>query len=536
MKRKQKFEEKYDTPSKRLNYYNRRYEAAKAVSILWAPLFKAAQHYTTPSRDLFWYGNQTQGQDKNWMIFDTIGVDCMNKAVAKTQLSLIPPHQTWSNLTAGMDIPEEAKADVTQQLSKMTEILFSYINHSNFATIGAEVLRDMICGTGVMPIDEGPDDQNPFIFQSIPPAQVSFEESINSRIESGYRTWGPMRVCDLESKWPEIELPNFLVDMMENDILAKVPNVVDAMIYMYGEKKPYRYVVWIDGHILLDQAEESQRWVISRWNRVGNEVNGRGPGIDALPSLLSLQRMGYLELRVAELKGANVYMGYDDGVFNGNSFKIEANTIIPIRPTQGNNYPLAPLPVAPDVSFKQLTVMDLRAQVRELFFSNPIGMPDDTPEQTATEIVTRQKSFAELVGPTFTRLQHEFLGPIIQRCLDILYRRGLLPKLKINGREVQVKYQSPLAVSQGIQNVDNFMGLVQRGTAIYGEMFGMFLNHQKIIPWFSQEMATNPQLTLNEEQIKQAFEEMSRQQDQAQQMAMMQSMGPAQGQRMAMAA
>lgn len=529
-KRRLKFLERYDTPEKRLSYYIRRYEVAQSVSLLWAPLLKAAQHYTSPGRDLWWYGNQTQGQDKNWMIFDTTAIDCTNKAVAKTQLSLIPPQQTWTNLTAGMDIPEEEKEEVSRTLSLMTQVLFSFINHSNFASAGGECIRDLLCGTMVMVIDEGESDEEPFRFASIPPAQVSFEESINGKIESVYRTWGTVRICDIESLWPKAVLPAWMQEATDKDVNAKVSNLVDCVVYTYGEKKPFRYVLRTEGEILFEEAEETSRWITARWNRINNEVNGRGPIIDALPSIMSLQRLAYLEMSVAELKAAGVYMGWDDGVFQPNTFRIEANTVIPIRPAQNGVFPIQPLPMAGDVTFKQMTAMDLRAQIRELLFSNPIGTAEDHPDQTATEVIERQRSFAELVGPTYSRIQHEMLGPIIQRCLDILYRKGILPKLRINGRAIQVKYQSPLAISQGMQDVDNAMGWWRRIQEIYQDQAGMFVNHIEFSPWIIEKMAINPNLGLTKEQIAEAFQAMSEKQEQAEQMEMMQAQPPNQAQ------
>jgi hypothetical protein len=71
---------------------------------------------------------------------------------------------------------------------------------------------------------------------------------------------------------------------------------------------------------------------------------------------------------------------------------------------------------------------------------------------TATEVLARTQEKGILLAPTADRLEAEYLGPMIERELDILSRQGLLPEVPAElveaGAEYSVKYQSPITRAQ----------------------------------------------------------------------------------------
>ena len=61
---------------------------------------------------------------------------------------------------------------------------------------------------------------------------------------------------------------------------------------------------------------------------------------------------------------------------------------------------------------------------------------------------------SRLLGATYGRLQAELLTPLLMRAaLAILRRRGEIPELALDRREVDLQYKSPLARSQARQDV-----------------------------------------------------------------------------------
>jgi hypothetical protein len=97
---------------------------------------------------------------------------------------------------------------------------------------------------------------------------------------------------------------------------------------------------------------------------------------------------------------------------------------------------------------------DLRARIRRALLADRIG-PEREARMTATEVLERSAESARLLGATYGRLQAELLTPLVERCLAILRRRGEVPPVLIDGREVRLRYASPLAQVQGRADAAN---------------------------------------------------------------------------------
>ena len=80
---------------------------------------------------------------------------------------------------------------------------------------------------------------------------------------------------------------------------------------------------------------------------------------------------------------------------------------------------------------------------------------------TATEVLERGAQAARLLGATYGRLQTELLTPLVTRCLAILRRRGEIPPLLLDGRDVALRYESPLARLQGRADAANTLLFLQ---------------------------------------------------------------------------
>ena len=500
-----------------LNQYKRRYDRARAWSYLWWPLMEASYHYCVPSRDLFYYPNQVQGAQKNIKVYDTTQVAATITFVSKVQRALTPPQQVWAYLEAGEDIPEDQKKDADELLQKATDIIFSYIRSSNFDLAINECYYDLAVGTGVLVINEGPDD-DPLKFASIPLDQVAIEESINHLVETCFRTWKEVRIIDIESLWPNAKITDAMRAQLKEDHGAIVKNLIEAVIFDVDDKDtPFRYVLWNNDDLMLNEYHESSEFIIFRWSKINNETMGRGPIINALPSILSLQTAAYFEMTSANLNICKPYMAYADGVFNPWTFRMAPNTVIPVAPNTNGQFPIQPLPDVANPAFMQLTSNDLRQQINKLMFADPLGNITETPTKTATEVAIRQNNLAEEIGPIFTRLQQEFLQRVIERIIYILQKKGLLPKLIINGKTIRLKYKSPLTASQGQQDVETFLQYYRILQGIVGPELAMaYINTAKVPVWIANKLGVDPTLVNSEEQMKAFFDARKKEQQQLQ--------------------
>lgn len=64
-------------------------------------------------------------------------------------------------------------------------------------------------------------------------------------------------------------------------------------------------------------------------------------------------------------------------------------------------------------------------------------------------------------GSDYGRLQTEFVDKIVKRGINILQRRGLIPPIRVDGKEVTIKHTSPLSRAQDQEDLlayDQLMG------------------------------------------------------------------------------
>ena len=510
-------------PIKDLELIKRRYKKARTKADLWISLLEACYHYTVPSRNLFYWTSQYQGAQKNARVWDTTAVAGVRNFVSKIQGGLCPPQQCWFLLESGVDVPDEHKEEVNLALQELTNKIYHYIRRSNFDLAINECFYDLAIGTGCLICNPGSNDDMPLEFFSVPLARVAIEETVTNALETNFRWWDEIRIEDIKELWPQAVLSPLVQNLYNEDQNATIKDLVEGTIYYpneKNEKEKYRYVVFFEDQFFVDERMESSPWIVFRWSKVNNEIYGRGPVIDALPSILSLNELARVEMASANFNVSKPYMAYSDGVFNPWTFKLEPNTVIPVAPNSAGQWPIQAFPDTANPQFMQLTSVDLRMQINKLLYADPLG-PVTSPQQTATEIALRQRNMAEEIGPPFTRLQPELLTRVLKRVMHILEKKGLISKVRINGKEVQITYKSPLVVAQGQQDVQGFMNWFQVMQSVQGPEAALVnVNPVKFPQWSSQKLGIDPTIITSEQQMEEFYASQS-EKAQEQEMMMM---------------
>ena len=500
---------------KELEQIKLRYKKARAKADMWAPLFEACYHYTVPSRNMYYWTSQYQGAQKNARVFDSTGITALLNFVSKIQSGLCPPQTRWFLHEAGELVPGEAREQLNKDLQQYSETIYYYLRKSNFDICVAESFFDLGLGTGCLICNPGNSDENPLEFYSVPLARVALEETITNSLETNYRWWDEVRIEDIMELWPKAQLTPTMIALYEEDKAATVKTLVEGTVCFPSNppKKKYRYVVFSESDsstFLVDEWLESSPWVVFRWSKINNETLGRGPVIDALPPLLTLNELMRLEIASSNYNVARPMMAYSDGVFNPWVTKLEPNSIIPVAPNAAGQWPIQMFPDTSPPQFVQTLAVDLRQQINTLLFANPIGQPQDSPTRTATELMLRQRNLAEEIGAAFTRLQNEFLAKVLARVSYILEKRGLIEQIKIDNRLVKLSYKSPLVVGQGQQDVQNFVSWYQLMQGVQGPEAALInLRPERFAHWSAGKMGVDTDPIVGEKEMAQFLKEQS---------------------------
>ena len=507
-----------------LEQFLKRQKKAQGVAYLWASLLEACYYYAVPQRNRFWRPKQQQGEIKATRIYDTTAVEATKTFVSKLHDAMTPPGVQWGYLmldgdwtTADINDVEQAQMDLDDYMRK----LFNYIHASNFDVAINECYFDLAIGTSCLIVNQN-NDENPLVFTSVPMDILSIEEALTGRVESWYRTWQDIKINEVTQRWPKAVITASMHQDMLTDRDAIIPKTYEGVMYMpQMGKTPYCYMVTTDMDILFCEYLESNPGIVWRFQKTNNETWGRGPVVDALPSIISLQEMARVELASANLNTFRPYMGFSDSVFNPHTFKLEPFTIIPIAPIgAGGMFPLQPLPESANPQFAQLTINDLRYQIKQLLFSDQLqsaSLEQSKQPSTATELMVNQQQLAQRIGPLFSRLQQEFIWPLINRVSYILDKMGLLPKPKIDGKLVQFKYKSPLALAKGQEEIGRLTQYIQLMQGMFGpEVTQMYINPDTA-PWvIAEKMQVDKRFLNTPEGVKQATEQLKQKNEEAQ--------------------
>lgn len=449
-----------------------RYNCAAGDWENWQSLYMEAYDYTFPNKDPYDEEfDDTPGVRKNLQVYDSTGPIAARQLVSKLHANLVPPSLQWFSLEPSDLIQDtEQRKQLQEFLQVLTSIIYSAFNGSNWDLAINEGFHDLIIGTMALQIFATNDEKNPIVFKCCPIDRLAPEQDAFDNIKTVWRSFDKVHHQDVERLWPGARITDQMRIRIEQDSQARF-DFIEGVIFD-PVKDDYRVVVMSreEPEFIIDKPSKSSPWVVGRWSKSAREIGGRGPAIEALPTVRTVNMMAKFLMAAAALNATPPWLGFSDGIFNPNNYVIKPNDIIPISPESSMNLPLRKLDVSGDVSFGELTMNDLRSQINQIFYVSPTR-PVQSPSQTATEIMIRQQQFLEEIAPAFSRIEVEILPKIINRVMFILQEKGLLPSDMNADRYkgmFQVRFKSPLEQSQQLQEVQKLLQYDQAIAQIVG--------------------------------------------------------------------
>jgi hypothetical protein len=508
-----------------LEILRKRYNRAKYVADLWIPIMQASFFYAVPFRNRYYLpGKEFQGTTQNTRVYDTTAVEGVTVFVSKLHDTMTPPQVQWGYLEVDDSMVDDPESEQNVPLLQEAQLildaymrrLFTFIHASNFDVVINECYYDLSIGTSALVINQHTDDQ-PFLCTSIPMDKLAIEEAVNGNIESWFRTWQNLKIIELHTRWPGIVITPNLQALIAADPDAVVRNVYEGVAYFCNQPKKYCYAVWADNDLLFTQWLDSNPGIVWRFKKTNNETWGRGPVMEALPTIISLNEMARVELASANLNTFRPYMGFSDAVFNPHTFQLQPFTIIPIAPIgTGGQVPLIPLPNSADPNFAQMTMADLRMQIKSLLFAEQPQDSRSVQPATTYELSIKQQSLAEKIGPLFSRMQQEFLWPVIKRFAHILHTMGKLPYPDVGGVPIIFKYKSPLALAKGRAEVERFTQWVQLMQGIMGpDATQLYINPETTPYMLAEKMQVDERFLNKPEDVKRVAQSLQDQHNEA---------------------
>lgn len=477
-----------------------RFTKAQSRWELWRSVHQEAFDFSAPERETFRF--RSPGQRKNRHIFDSTAVLGLAQFASRIQGSLVPSWQQWMTFAAGDEIPKDEQDKANELLEDATDIFFSHLNHSNFSTEITPSFSDLGIGTGAILVEEAPfASDNTLKFTNVPLAELYPEMPASGIVENVWRKQS-VQPRNIPLTWPSAELPADLQNLVKSETQNEVDIITGKLLNEKDGK--YHQVVIYKKNVIFTQFFDTKRLIVFRWHVTPGEVFGRGPIMQVLPDIRTANKVKEFMLQNAALQMAGVYTGKSDGVFNPHTVRIAPGTVIPVH-ENGPNPSLAALPLSGNLGLGDLILADLQTNIRKALLVDPLGEITD-PVKSATEQLLRSQETLKLQGASIGRMKTELIEQLVRAVVDILKSLGKFPEIKIDGREVTIKQQSPLAKAEDLEDFQNSQIWMGSLAQLPPEVVVATVKVEDIPKYWADKLGVPASLIRTEQEIAQAAE------------------------------
>ena len=216
-------------------------------------------------------------------------------------------------------------------------------------------------------------------------------------------------------------------------------------------------------HEIREGGYEEWPIPITRYLTAPGETYARSPAMILLPGIKTLMEQAKTNLTAAHYAMRPPILLPRDSV--GNKFNLAPGKLNKGFVTKDGRQLAIPFQsgVRPDIGEDQMERQ--RQMINEGFLVTLFQILTEQPQMTATEVLERAQEKAQLLGPIMGRQQSEFLGPMIERELGILFRQGQLPEMppelvEAEG-EYEIEYVTPIAMAQRSQDVQGTLRTIE---------------------------------------------------------------------------
>lgn len=420
-------------------------------------------------RNTFYYGTYNfPGQKKTDRQIDSNGQLALARFGAICDSLLTPRNQMWHGLTttnASLNKDRQVRLWFEQATHKLFQ--HRYRPTANFASQNQQnYISGGAFGNGFMFIDELDARYGRGLrYKAVPLGEIFWRENHQGIID-GFIRWLRLTPRQAMQKWGPDKFP----EVMRAALNLGSEQVFDFLHWVgpndeYDPKrmdfrgKPWKSVyLSIPGHCIMQEGGYRRfPGAPLRYMQAPGEVYGRGPAMQVLPALKTLNAEKRVFLKQGHRAADPVLLTTDDGMIG---FQLRPGAINK-GGMSSEGRPLVGVLPSGEIQISKEMMAEEKGLINDAFLVTLFQIMTETPQMTATEVIERTNEKGILIAPTMGRLMSEYLGPIIDRELDVLmYLRELPPmppQLAEAKGEYEVIYSSPLARAMKAGEASGFL-------------------------------------------------------------------------------
>lgn len=450
----------------------REFSALQTYRAIFAAHWEEVAELVMPtSRNTFYYGNYNfPGLKKTDRQVDATAMLALSRFASILDSLLTPRNLTWHMLGSNSEYVMKQRA-ARLWFEQVTALLFKmrYAPIGNFSAQNQNIYEGLgAFGTSNMFVDQAYDPQGNKIaglrYKAIPLGEMFLRENHQGLI-NGFCRWfrltGPQAMDMFKEQTPERLIEQARISsQMPFDFLHRVcprddydPGRLDAK----GKQFASYYLCLTTNEFIREGGYRTFPLASSRYIQTPGEVYGRSPAMLALPSIKTINAEKRDFLTQGHRAASPVLLTNDDGIAN---LSMRPGALNPGGVSSDGKLLVQQLPSG-NIQVTKEMMDEERAIIEGVFLTDLFKVLLSDPKiYTATQIVEMMSQRGILIAPTVGRQQSEYLGPMIDRELDLLQSMHLLPPmpgiLREARGEYQVVYTSPLSRDMRAQEVAGF--------------------------------------------------------------------------------
>lgn len=443
----------------------------------------------------------TEGQKKTELQFDSRAAFSAHRFSSVIESLVTPQNAIW-HLMRPLDRLLRNNRRVRMFFDELSETLYNYRYRpaANFVGQSQQVYLGLgVYGNGVLYTDK-PDDRKGTRYRNIHLGEAYFVENHQGLVDTLYRAFfmSARQIVQLFSK-PGDHVPDHIREAVKNPTQMDQKFEVLHCVYPREDYDPYSpmpkakrfasiYIFVSTQDLMRESGYNVFPYAVTRYAQASGETYGRGPAQMVLPSIKVLNEMKKTVLKQGNRVVDPVLLAHDDG--NLGSFSMKAGSLNAGGVNKDGRPLVHVLPTGNIVIGDKLMDMEVSVQ-NDAFLVSLFQILLDTPQMTATEVLERAKEKGMLLAPTAGRIGSEFLGPLIEREIDVLSQQpGALPEmppilLHALSTDYKIEYDNPLARMARAEKAAGFMRSLQM-SAEYAKVTGDL----ESLDWYDFDVAT----------------------------------------------
>jgi hypothetical protein len=439
------------------------------------------------SRPLF---GTSPAERRTEYIFESTSPLSLEGFAAILQELLFSSSRRWHKLSVPPSLEDDKES--VAYLDAMTDILFQarYSSRSNFAANAGECMKDLgSFGTTSLFVDDAIGSH--ISYRAVPLQDLYFAVNNEGLVDRVFRKF-LFSATQAVEQWGEANLSESVLKAYRTP--GQEHREFEFMHAVRPRKNPeYRnktfkgmpleswYLCVNDRYIVEEGGYHTMPYATSRYTLSPREVYGRSPAMLVLADIKMLNEMSRTDINASQRAvDPAILLGEE-----GQRFSLRPGALNYGMVTDEGKPMAMPFNTDARVDISEEKMQKRREIVNKAFLAGMQDFIREHPDMPVSNMLQIAQEHGVLLSPVMGRQQNEFLGPIIRRELDILWRArqfdslGPIPEgLMRAGGLIGIEYTSPLNKAQRAGEGVSIQQAIQQMTPIaeagHPEVFDIF--------------------------------------------------------------